>query len=436
MKRILTLLLVATLSLTAFSKDKMDKIAIAEPEAKSGVSLEDISGISDYLEAKLAGNYELFSRGALKQMLKEYEFNQSGMILDDEAQTELNQKAVKYLFTYSISKMGNTYSMPMMIIDSSTGKINGRQRTVITAPSLNELFEKIDIGLEKMGVLLKSEEDNVKTLAIFPVKVSNKVSAQIGEDFYSKFGSFLLKSDSFDLVNRNELKSVLSEYDLAKTNAADSGQLNKINQLKIADYIILSEINRFENYQKSSTTTIAGTSSGKNLLKVQIQLQIIEVKTGKIIAQENINESMDSLDVPIELRRNFNEKDFDNYLLDKAVETAGNILLERLNPVLVADIDGDSIILSRGQGAGIVVGKRLQVYNPGKTIINPKTKKILGTSEKLVGELEVIETYPNMSTAKLVKGGDVQVGAVCRVPQAPPITIENSTETPNYPMAN
>ena len=72
---------------------RRERIAVAEPRAVSGVTEADINGISEYLETKLGGQYDIFSRTALKAILGEFKFvAASGLVVDDSLRQQLAQK--------------------------------------------------------------------------------------------------------------------------------------------------------------------------------------------------------------------------------------------------------------------------------------------------------------------------------------------------------
>ena len=155
MKKYIVLLLLAAASvLTAAPKNAVrERIVVAEPRAISGVSQADIQGISEYLESKLGGNYEIFSRTSLKAISAEMQFVAGSGMVDDATRQKLAQKSVNCILVYSISKLGSRLSLTMMVVDSSTGEIRKGQRASVTAQSLDELIGRLDSALDSMGLL-------------------------------------------------------------------------------------------------------------------------------------------------------------------------------------------------------------------------------------------------------------------------------------------
>ena len=64
------------------------------------------------------------------------------------------------------------------------------------------------------------------------------------------------------------------------------------------------------------------------------------------------------------------------------------------------------VYLSLGQNSGLKVGDRLKVVEPGKEVVNPKTRAVLGyTADIPQGEIKVTELLGNSSAVGLPLSG-------------------------------
>ena len=424
---------------------KRERIVVSEPRAISGITQADINGISEYIESKLGGNYDIFSRTALKAILDEYKFvDSSGLVNDPQLRQQLAQKSVDCLLVYSISKLGSRLSLTMMVVNSSTGEIRKGQRASVTAAGLDELVRRLDSALDSMGLLAGADEPAVKKLAVMPVSAGRGVQRSIPEALHTKLSSFILKSGSFELVSREDMSRIAKESALTDHSLAASNQYAKIGQLQLADYLAVVAIDRYDHYSVGGGTAMAGSVTPSGRLTIQMSLRIVDVKTGKIIAVETLRDSMRSTEIPAASRRDWTAADYDNAFLERASAKLGNALLQRLDPVLVATVEGSSVYLTRGSGAGVYNGQYFHVYNPGRQIIHPKTKRILGTTESFAATIKVVETAADLSIAAICgkPAAPIQPGAICRstdpgesgtvygVAPAP------AAAAPAYPMAN
>lgn len=448
-KYVFTLLLAAAALLpsvlTAAPKNApRERIVVAEPRAISGVSEADIQGISEYLETKLGGNYEIFSRTSLKAISAEMQFVAESGMVDDATRQKLAQKSVNCILVYSISKLGSRLSLTMMVVDSSTGEIRKGQRASVTALSLDELIGRLDSALAAMGLLAGSEAPAVKKVAVLPIEAAEGVQGDIPGALHAKLSSFILKSGVFELVSREDLEKIARESSLIDGNLTASGQYAKIGQLQLADYLVIVKIERYDHYEVGTSTAIAGNAATAGRMTIQATVRIVDVKTGKIIAADSLRDSMRSTDIPAVSRREWLLADYDNAFMERAAATVGNYLFDRLDPVLVAAVEGDLVYLTRGSGAGIYNGQYYQVFNPGKQVVHPKTGRVLGTTESFAATIQVAQVAPDLSIAVICGKPEQPIlpGALCRgaepsangerygIPPAP------APEPPAYPMAN
>ena len=421
-----------------------ERIVVAEPRAVSGVSEADIQGISEYLESKLGGNYEVFSRTSLKAISAEMRFVAESGMVDDATRQKLAQKSVNCILVYSISKLGSRLSLTMMVVDSSSGEIRKGQRAAVTARSLDELIGRLDSALAEMGLLAGAGEPKVKKLAILPVGAADGVPGGISAALHAKLSSVMLKSGIFELVSREDLDRIARESSLAEGELTAAGQLSKIGQLQLADYLAVVKIDRYDHYAVGGGTALAGNVAPSGRMTIQLTVRIVDVKDGKIVAAESLRDSMKSTDIPPASRRDWLAADYDNAFLERVSALIGNYLLDRLDPVLVAAVEGNTVYLTRGSGAGIYNGQYYHVFNPGARVVHPKTGRVLGTTESFAGTIRVSQVAPDLSIAVVCDKLEepIRTGAVCR--NAEPSAIgsqygvppEPQPPAPAYPMAN
>ena len=414
-----------------------DRIAVAEIMTRGNIDAAGLAGLADQIEAKLGGNYEVISRTALQAMLKEVAFQTESGLADSAGQlAELGRvHGVKYLLVTSVARIGSRMGMTLMVVDCSTGKVDPKRHVSLDAPDLDGLIRQLDRALDKIGLLARpAETDTRKQLALFPVQVATGIAADAGNSFGTKLSEFLLKSGSFELLSREALKAVAAESALADAALAAPGQQIKTGALAVGDWLILPKLTRMELQNLSSGTAIAGTST-RTVATLEAELRIIEVKSGTVVAVEQITCRRRSNEIPAETRRDWTAADYRNDLLSLAAETAARKLLERRDPVLVAAVEGNTLYLTRGEGAGMRAGQIYEIYQPGKPVVHPKTGRVLGSTEKRLGEARIESVTNEMSTASWQGKGELPaVGARCRL-KADPGTAPAPAAPPAYPMA-
>lgn len=423
---------VFSLSSAAAESPKKERLAVAEPETHNGIDAQEIAGISNYLESRVGGPFEIYSRTALKAILKEHAFNESGMVADEDTKNELDLKGIKYLLSYNVSKIGGVYRFTMQLVNASTGRIDPDRRAAFDVKSLRMLYGRIDQSLKKMG-MFHGEGDEAKRIALLPVS-GNSLSQADGEAIAGKLTAILSKSGAFTMTDRADLDKVAAESLMAEAELAAPGQAVKVGQINVADYIVIVKVPRFENRKKASGSEISGFSGEKIISHIGVTVKAVEVATGEVKCAGDLSMVVESTEFPAEERRNWTLGDYNNALFDRVAAAVSAMLLEKLDPVYVAAVEDGNIYLTCGRNT-VSVGDVFEVFNPGKEIVHPVTKKKLGTAERFAGRIRVVEAGGDLAVARAVneKENHVSVGGVCRNKTA--AAKPDTAPDPVYPMA-
>jgi len=78
---------------------------------------------------------------------------------------------------------------------------------------------------------------------------------------------------------------------------------------------------------------------------------------------------------------------------------------------LVISVDGSEVVLDKGRADGVHPGDIFTVYKWGKEIVHPVTKKVVGHLKIPVAKVEVRRLDQNFSTALVLSGKEIEVGA-------------------------
>ncbi len=445
MKKILTipgksvLLLVFCLLFLLFSTgteaaENLARVAVAAPEKHKGLSEDEVNSVSNYLESRIGGAFELYSRTALKAILREYSFNDSGLVADENTKSELDLKGVKYILAYNLSRTGELYNFSMQLVNTSTGRIVPGKSAAFEVKSLRMLYGKIDQALKEMDMLRVSGTENTRRVAILPVS-GNGTALSKGdcEAITGKIAARLGKSGSFTLVDRADLNKIAAEAGLLDSDLAAAGQAGKIGNLKLADYLVIVKVPRFENRQTASGSAISGFSGQRLTSHIGVTVKALEVASGEIKCSGDLNMVVESTEFPAEERRNWTVGDYNNALFDRIAGEAAAMLLEKLDPIYVAAVEDGSIYLTGGEN--LTPGEILDVFIPGKSVVHPVTGKQLGTAERFAGTVKVVSTGGALAVAK--SEGDsiknLSPGAVCRRKKV--VSAKDNAPEPAYPMA-
>jgi len=289
--------------------------------------------------------------------------------------------------------------------------------------------------------------DKQPTMAILPFQIGNniqiinagdfRITAEIVEnEFTNQLLEFFVRSRKFNVLNRTTMNRVMDENKLTESEWSKPGQEQYVGKLLVADYIVTGNINRLEFRVVPQDINITGERSLRLTATLKCQYKVTEVISGKVVAAGQVKEVLRSEDVrrkvPARERRDWTLSDYKDMLFDNATVIVGNAILSGIYPIKVASVSDKDLTLNRGEGAGLTVGQRLNVFNAGSDmVVDPDTKEVLGSQEKLIGVVEITEVTPKYSKGKLIYNTEpVQPGAICKLQPVSEVTAE-----PDYPRA-
>ena len=213
MKKVLILVLSA-LSLMAMAEDK--QVAILEPIAmtkevstmhRSMVRGEMVKAISNQ------SGYEAFTRTDIDQIMKEQNFQQSGMV-DDATRKRLGaMQGVDYVCVTKITKEGNNYYLEANLVDIETGKISNpaTQYGELDGGSLSNML----VACEKLAAeLVGKTVQTTTTIYTAPASIESQTNNP-------SFPQPVAKQNSTEELNKNTLREStdLGEYRISLDSA-------------------------------------------------------------------------------------------------------------------------------------------------------------------------------------------------------------------------
>ena len=269
------------------------------------------------------------------------------------------------------------------------------------------------------------------TMAVLPFQLSPVIgTTNIGDiaitrtlaerEFSNQLIQFLAKSRKFNMLSRTQIDKVIAENRLTESYWAAPGQIEIMGKLLVADYLVTGVINRFEVSAVRQNITITGETLPRLVATFKSQFQVIQSSTGKIVLADQVIQKIrfDQIrrEIPSSERRYWTEADYKDLLFTKAATEVGNAILAGIYPIKIIKVSSTGVVLNRGKGVGLEVGKQCKVVNQGEAIIDADTGESLGGYEEQVGIIEVTSVERKFSKAKIVSGaGRIQYGDICRL---------------------
>ena len=299
-------------------------IAVAEVEAKGGVKAEEVEGLSSLIEVGIDTlSYKLVTRSALAPMLTEIGLGSgSPLLVDGRPRAELGGVlGIGELLVPSVTRIGNRIVLTMTLVDATTGEVK-KQSGRLTAANLDGIVVQLDNELRKMGIGRSADGNFAVVVAAPTAAVGLPVQLMLPDffagDFVAQMQQVLLDG-GIDVLERADRAAVLREMGIADAATAAPDQFSSVNQEKVAGYLVRTSISRFELLVEAPKKLVSGVTAARKIRTVEGQVKVIRVRDGKLVATMPFAKSQVETSIPIEQRRDWTERDFDNYLLHAAL---------------------------------------------------------------------------------------------------------------------
>jgi hypothetical protein len=211
----------------------------------------------------------------------------------------------------------------------------------------------------------------------------------------------LVNTRKFDMLEREELKTLVREMQFGESEFADPSKVQAIGKMGGADYAVMPEIRYLELDRVTSTVPYIGGQTGPLKAKLATTIRTVDVATGRIISS-----NIASVEKEIRPRENASMRIVIQDLLSEcfkecAIREAA-IIVDVAYPIRIMSISGDTVMINRGRGA-ILPGEELKVYAIGEVMIDPDTGENLGYQESYVGKIKISDIDQKTSKAKIVE---------------------------------
>lgn len=222
--------------------------------------------------------------------------------------------------------------------------------------------------------------------------------------------SSIAATNKFRVIEREQLAKLEREQVLAKRGTITSRDNGRIGGFEGADFLIYGSITTLSASKKTDMGatllkglfTPQGSSSQscyQGKITLGLDIKITEKQTGLIRYVKRIDESQTSSICGEELPQADTSA-----LMRSAADKVASGLITSVFPIKVADVADDGVItLNYGEGS-VRMGDFLTVFEPGKALVDPDTGAPMGTSERRVGIVQVIDVQTRFSRAKAVAG--------------------------------
>ncbi len=254
----------------------------------------------------------------------------------------------------------------------------------------------------------------------------------IGSIFSNTMVTRLSSSGTYDVVERERMKAILEEQNLGQDERFRQDKVTKIGQLLGADYVLFGYLTNF--VRKKSNKVLYTEYSAV----IGFTVRLVDVASGTVVRTAEVNfTSKDAKKMYGQEGQAFNpnDPDFLQSLFGKAITDSVNEAVQKLsdggshpteatqsttgerkltsNSVpappndgrlrgAIAAVDGNTVIINRGQSQGVKVGDIFEVTRGG--ITDPETGRIL--RPKVIAEIRITNVEDGSADGEIVSQKD------------------------------
>ncbi len=271
--------------------------------------------------------------------------------------------------------------------------------------------------------------DEQPAVAIKEPKVGEKVSkyalrhlnterlwAELESSFRATRKLRVLSRDKEVLADIRE-EQQFAESDLAKGDAASSGELRNAN------YLILPKVQDFKFYRSAKALpNFDSKYRRQDSGLLQLTAQMVNTTTGQVETTFDLSARFATKSQIVNTKSGSpNSTHFTKMAKDVSAQLADQFVAAVFPMKVVKRTRAKQVIINRGKDGGMKMGEVLDVFFAGEELIDPDTGESLGSGEEFVGKVKVVRINPKVTYAKIVEedaeNAPIGVGDILRRPQ-------------------
>jgi len=312
-----------------------------------------------------------------------------------------------------------------------------KSNNILTMTKLS--FQTIlTVALSIISVLSYSQDELVlkKRIAVVnfvdgtngSTKFGGQQVGDYGETLRTLLNGELVRSGSFVVFEREQLKAIFKEQDLGSSGSVTRESAAKANQLLGVQLLVFGSIIEWGTKTQSKNSNVPFFQKTTNTVtaKVTVDMKIEDATTGQILIEETATGMVDSKSTSsgtIYYRKG--ETKNDNTIMDsairKAVVNCVDLAKKAASKVSwqgsVVKVGSDGrIYITPGSGSGVKTGMKFIVYEKGEEIKDPSTGEPLGSELKSIGSIIITGDFGDGkgAIAKLASGKGIKAGNVIK----------------------
>ena len=272
----------------------------------------------------------------------------------------------------------------------------------------------------------------------------------IGKGINAMMTKRVASDGRFIVVERRKIGSLTKEQDFSASNRVKRGTGARIGEIRGADLTLMGDIVVFgrDDRRKSAGGGVfvggvgvgAAGSKSENKAVVVLDYRLVDTETSEVVStgeargeSKRVSKGFGAAllvgGVGVGGGASMTSANFAETIIGEAVMDAVNQLAQQLNTgkveqsatdrtddldARVADVNGDSITINAGSGAGLQAGQKFTVYHKGKEIKDPTTGEVLDVQVTPLGTLTITTVRERIAIGTFSGSGKPVAGDVVR----------------------
>ena len=239
-------------------------------------------------------------------------------------------------------------------------------------------------------------------VAVYEFENKSDASADDVKTIRDRITGAIVNTRKFDVVERERIKTVMKEQNLAAQGVTDGEDAPQAGKMKAAGYSIYGCVLSY-GHDETRSSGEAGTGA-KFESKVELQIRITNVETGKILTDQIIQSSGDIKKIAsdgVQQKGNWGQQAMRN-AVDTACRDSVFLLLDLAYPVKVLAVGDDDITINVNKDL-VKEDDVFNVYEEPEYEEDPDTHEMIPVDGKQVGRVSITEVGAKTSKAEPIE---------------------------------
>lgn len=342
-------------------------------------------------------------------------------------------------YAQGLADIAGKINLPKKAEKEKTDTESKKETPRHTGPKKRIAVMDMEVKITTTGAMEPTTSGGVVTTTT----VSIAPPSDFGTGLTEMLTTALVGTGRFIVLERKALSDILTEQQLATSGAVDPSSAPMSGKLLGAQALVRGAVTEY-TYHKTSTSGSAsflegigvGTSSAE--AAVVLDVRLYDCTTGQIMdsvkAEGRAKSSATAVSVDkedLQMSASQFKSSPLGHATRQAIERACAAIVKRMEKIRwegrVAEVDIDesecvtTVYINAGSRCGLKAADRFEIFRPGRQIVDPETKLVIGRAkDKRLGSCRIESLTKHLAIAEPLDGEGFQINDVVRLIETKP----------------